>query len=87
MSELLSKFDGGELIGFVAVAGGVLIALLCGVTGIIAKSWQRVRREEITARLKQDMLNRGMSAEEIQTVIEAGSRRSRQELARSQSTP
>jgi hypothetical protein len=71
MSEFLSKFNGGELIGLVAVAGG----LLCGIVGIISGNWQRVRKAEIAAALKQDMINRGMSADEIRTVMEAGSGR------------
>jgi hypothetical protein len=69
MSELLSKFDGGELIGLVAVAGG----LLCGMVAIVMGVWHANRRTEIAAALKQDMLNRGMSAEDIRTVLDAGS--------------
>ena len=33
---------------------------------------QETRRAETLAALKQDMLNRGMSAEEIRTVLEVG---------------
>jgi hypothetical protein len=71
MSDFLSRFNGGELIGLVAVAGG----LLCAIVGILSGSWQKVRKAEIAAALKQDMLNRGMSAEDIRTVMEAGSYR------------
>jgi hypothetical protein len=80
MTELLTKFDSGQLIGLVAVAGGLLCGIICGFTGIVAGCWQKVRRAEIVAALKQDMLNRGMSADEIRTVIEAGSRSSRRAL-------
>ena len=76
MNELLSRFNAGEMIALVAVAGGLLCGILCGVTGIIAGCWQEVRRADLLAALKQDMLNRGMSADDIRTVIEAGSRRS-----------
>ncbi|HEV3263357.1 MAG TPA: hypothetical protein VG013_41360 [Gemmataceae bacterium] len=71
MTDLLSKFDAGELIGLVAVVGG----LLCGIMGIFLGVYfqgQRTRRAEIAAALKQDMLNRGMSADEIRTVLDAG---------------
>jgi len=71
MSDFLSRFNGGELIGLVAVAGG----LLCAIVGILSGSWQKVRKAEIAAALKQDMLNRGMSAEDIRTVMEAGGNR------------
>ena len=68
MSEFLSKFNGGELIGLVAVGG----SLLCGMIAIIMGVWHANKKAEIAASLKRDMLNRGMSAEEIHTVLNAG---------------
>jgi hypothetical protein len=53
---------GGLLIGLVAVAGGL---------------WVELRKTEITAGLKQDMLSRGMPPEEIKMVLDAGTYRSR----------
>jgi hypothetical protein len=73
MEYLLSKFDGGELIALVSVVGG----LLCAITAILAGTWSKVRRTEIAAALKQDMLNRGMSADDIRTVLDAASKSSR----------
>jgi len=64
MNDFLSRFNGGQLIGFVAVAGG----LLCGIVSIIGHFW-KVNR--LTA-LKQDMVARGMSVEEIEAVVNAG---------------
>jgi hypothetical protein len=75
VEEFLNKVNGGELIALVAVAGG----LLCGIIAIVAGSWQKVRRTEIAAALKRDMLNRGMSADEIRTVLEAGTKNSRKD--------
>ena len=71
MTELLSKFDSGELIGLVAMVGGLFLGTL-GIILAFCWNWQRHRRAEIMAVLKQDMLNRGMSAEQIQMVLEAG---------------
>jgi len=71
MAEMLAKFDGGEIIGLIAVIG----TFLCGALGIclgFCYQWQESRRAEITAGLKQDMLSRGMTAEEIQIVLDAG---------------
>jgi hypothetical protein len=79
MEEFFAKFNAGELIGFTAVAGGLLCGILCGVTGILMGCWEKIRLAEIAAALKRDMLNRGMSADEIRTVIEAGSKRSRKD--------
>jgi hypothetical protein len=70
MGEYLSKFDGGEMIAIVAIVGG----LICGVLVMIGEFWRRIRKAEIDAKLKTDMLDRGMSAEEIKVVLEAGSK-------------
>lgn len=53
----------------------LLIPIFGIVFGTITNYLSAVRRAEIEASLKQDMLQRGMSAEEIKMVIEAtGSR-------------
>jgi hypothetical protein len=78
MTEFLSKFDAGELIGLVAVGGGLLCGILCGTTAIIMDHWCRLRM----LALKQDMVNRGLSADEIQTVIDAGTGKGRKKLNR-----
>jgi hypothetical protein len=72
MGDLWSKFDPGEFIGLVAVGGGLLIPIICGVTAIITDYFFKTRQLE----LKQDMLNRGMSAEDIRVVFDAGSKHS-----------
>jgi hypothetical protein len=76
---MVPTFDAGEFIGLVAVVGGLLI----GITVILAGAWQKVRRAEMAAALKQDMLNRGMSAEQIVAVLDAGTRASRKDFRRS----
>jgi len=84
LTELLSKFDSGELIGLVALAGGMILVLILGILGILLGFYvqrQEHRRAEILASLKQDMLNRGMSADEICVVLEAGSKSSRKSLS------
>jgi hypothetical protein len=72
--ECLSKARPGDLIPLLAIAGGILIAL----TSIIANQWRRVRQAELQLRhaeleasLKQEMINRGMSVDEIRQVLEA----------------
>jgi hypothetical protein len=55
----------------------VVLALLIPITGIIfgtvTRYLQNTRLAELDAALKQDMLQRGMSAEEIVKVLEASS--------------
>ncbi len=48
------------------------IALIC-VVPAIARAWSRNRQAELDAALKQEMLQRGMSADDIRTVLEASS--------------
>jgi hypothetical protein len=72
MYELLSKMDPGLLIGLVAVVGG----LVCGIVAIVMGVGLEIRRVELAAALKKDMLERGMTAEEIRIVMEAGSKTS-----------
>jgi hypothetical protein len=71
---MLDQFTGLSFEKFLAVlliglpiCGG----LLCGMISILVQGWVKIRQTE----LKQDMIHRGMSAEEIQTVLEAGSRK------------
>ena len=70
MLELLSNVNPGTLI--------VALAMLVPITGIICGTWTnywlKVKRAELDAALKQEMLQRGMSADEIVQVIEARSR-------------
>jgi hypothetical protein len=69
MFELLSKFEPGELIGLTAVVGG----LICGILGTVMGIGLAIRKMELEASLKKSMLERGMSAEEIRMVMDAGS--------------
>ncbi len=60
----------------VAVAEVALVPLVCTMVGIVVISFNVCRRKIRVAQfdfeLKRDMLQRGMSAEDIRTVIEAG---------------
>jgi hypothetical protein len=48
--------------------GGIIIA----VAQTIATTWRRARESEHLAVLKQSMIDRGMSADEIERVLNAG---------------
>jgi hypothetical protein len=67
-----STMNYGELMGFIALTGGLLIGFVAVVGGL----WTEIRKTEISAGLKHDMLERGMSADEIRTVLDAGRKRS-----------
>jgi hypothetical protein len=70
MVELLSKFDAGELIAVIAIVGG----LICGTIVMIGDYWYKIRKAELQAKLKQEMLERGMSADEMRDVLEVGTK-------------
>jgi hypothetical protein len=70
MSEILSKLNGDGVMALFAIAGGLFVALVA----ILATAWTKVRQSEAASALKQDLAARGMSAEEIRTVLEAGSK-------------
>jgi hypothetical protein len=59
----------------IIVVLGMLIPILGIVFGTTTSYLARVRQAELEAGLKQDMLQRGMSAEEIKMIIEATPRR------------
>ena len=68
MAEFFSRFRSDEIIGLLTAAG-ILILCISPVVGVL---WYKIHKNSVNAMLKQDMLNRGMSAEEIKTVLEAG---------------
>ncbi len=55
------------LIPIAAIVCGCVVALVAILSGM----WRGVRRAEVEATLKQDMLNRGMSVDQIERVIRA----------------
>ncbi|MGE5612562.1 MAG: hypothetical protein ACM359_25160 [Bacillota bacterium] len=57
----------GVLIPLAAVIGGITIAVISVITTHAVKA----RQAELEAALKRDMINRGMSAEQIKQVLEA----------------
>jgi hypothetical protein len=48
-----------------------LAGLVIGVTALVTHHWRGVRQFETEAALKQEMLQRGMSAEDIERVLRA----------------
>ena len=72
MGDLFFKLSGAQIIGFFSVVGVFLWGALAIAKGFYAQA-QMTRRAELDAALKQDMLSRGMSAEEIQSVCTASS--------------
>lgn len=74
MTGLLSELDdetvmalSGMLVGVIAILGGVTLA----ITKVVSSHYRRTQRDEMEATLKMEMVQRGMSADEIARVLEA----------------
>jgi hypothetical protein len=74
MYELLSKMDTMGLIGFVATILGLFLGHVVIVAGIVMNVRLQIRRTELAIAFKRELIERGLTPEEIRTVIEAGSR-------------
>lgn len=71
---VLAEFDWSVLFsnpfGWLSVA--VVAGVIGSIVGSIATNWRKVRESELMISLKQSMIDRGMSAEEIERVLNAG---------------
>ena len=65
MNELLSRMLPGEFIGLVAVVMGCGI----GLSAVIGGFWYGARKAETEATLKRELVAAGMSAEDIERVV------------------
>ena len=63
--------DQGVLLGAILGTLGILAATAISITAIVSDTWRKVRQTEDNNALKQSMLDRGMTAEEIATVVKA----------------
>jgi hypothetical protein len=75
MFDWLAQQSPRELIGLVAVAGGILflvIAVVSAQWASVRKAEMRMHQAEQELALKQQMIERGMSADEIAKVLAAG---------------
>ena len=81
MQEFLHALSGpnGELLipVVMAVVGGII-----AVCAIVMVQWRKHRLAEMEISLKQEMVQRGMSAEDIERVLAAGHSAQRQGLHR-----
>ena len=79
MTELLRQFSNGQLLALIviviAIIGGLFLPIFGGIAVAIAKLVAAHRRRmlqgDMEAALKMEMLQRGMSADEITQILEA----------------
>lgn len=69
-TDLISGMDTGQRTGILIVAIGCGTGVILGVAGIIYSAVDSLHRRRTEIGLKREMIERGMSAEEIVKVIE-----------------
>lgn len=66
--QWLPQPNGGDFAAIMAIA----IAALIGIVSVVMSIAYRMHKNKLDDALKREMLDRGMSAEEIATVLNAG---------------
>jgi hypothetical protein len=73
--DLLGRMD-GEMIGLLIVVGiGSFIGVILGSLGLVTSMVNSIQRHRAELAFKREMVERGMSADDIARVIEAASPR------------
>jgi hypothetical protein len=73
--DLLGRMD-GEMIALLIVVGiGSFVAVILGSLGLVTSMVNSIQRHRAELSFKREMVERGMSAEDIARVIEAASPR------------
>jgi hypothetical protein len=67
VQDILAKMNGGEFIGLVAVVMGCLT----GACGIVAIALYHIRHVEYETGLKRELVAAGVSAEDIERIVNA----------------
>jgi hypothetical protein len=73
MESFLDRVDSdivplaGIALGAVAIIGGFIVAIVTGIAGSVRRS----KLDDMEATLKMEMIQRGMTAEDIKKVLEA----------------
>jgi hypothetical protein len=69
--DFLSQTNSENLVALAAIVLGISAGTIIAVTAIISTQIRQYRERRLSAELAQDMLDRGMSAEEIAQVLRA----------------
>lgn len=67
MLDLLSRVNGNNLTYIIALTALLIFGLISYYLGV----WYALKRSEIEAELKREMIQKGMSADEITQVLHA----------------
>lgn len=75
-SQIISTLsqDPTLMLAFILGSLGIIAVSVIAVTAIVSKQWMKVRQLEEVNALKLQMLEKGMSAEEIKEIVSASPR-------------
>ncbi len=68
MTPLLANMSDGI---FILIAISIVGGLLIPITAILSDAYRKIQRDDMTATLKMEMIQRGMSPEDIERVLAA----------------
>jgi hypothetical protein len=71
LTRFFDGFDGNQRFVLAIIGLGCLTGVLISIAGVVGGCWSRIKEREIDAEFKREMLDRGMTADDIQKVIEA----------------
>ncbi|MDQ3331422.1 MAG: hypothetical protein M3552_12335 [Planctomycetota bacterium] len=69
MYELIMKVPEHDVTGFLLGGLGILCGTTVVLTAIIARCWGRYNQRHLASPLIQEMLDRGMNSDEIETIF------------------
>src|SRR5262245_55388784 len=69
LKDLLQNVQSDDLVAFAFGGFTVLCGVVLAGTYLVVTNWRRVRQHQLDVALKQDMLDRGMSAADIERVM------------------
>jgi hypothetical protein len=69
-TDMVSGMDPGQRLGLLAIAIGCGTGIILGLAGIIYSAFDSVHRRRMEIGLKRDMIERGMTVDEIVKVVE-----------------
>jgi hypothetical protein len=71
INSFVEDFDTDKRFALAIVGIGCVTLVVIVLVSVLSTYWHKVKSDQIEADLKRDMLDRGMTADEIQKVIEA----------------
>src|ERR1043165_9895959 len=74
IEDFLARLSPHDVLPVIIIAIVFGAALIATIAVVIAACVYRIRRDQPIATLKHNMINQGMSAEEIKTILEAGTK-------------